>query len=374
MTRPLNVLHVYKDYAPVAGGIENHIRALAEAQVAAGHAVTVLVTNPSRLPPYEMINDVRVIRATRIATVASTPLSIQLVAKLRSSKPDITHLHFPYPIGEIAQLVSGKRRPFVLTYHSDIVRQQRLRSLYDPLLMNVLRKSKRIIATSDRYVNSSVYLQSFAGKCTVVPLSVDYQRFSGANALVGRGSRPVALFVGQHRYYKGVDDLLEAILEVDVDLLVGGDGPMRGDWQRLAAELGVEERVRFLGHVADDSLPGLYASADLFVLPSNSRAEAFGKVLLEAMATGLPCITTELGTGTSYVVEHMKTGLVVPPRDPTALAKAMQTILSDDTLRKRMGRRGQARVMREFGPQRMCRMVEDVYRRVLDAPTGVPEM
>lgn len=363
----MKIMHVYKDYFPVPGGIENHVKTLAEAQALSGHDVMVLVTNPSGLLPDETINGVHVVRARRLATIASTPLSVDLIYKLTSAKADVTHLHFPYPIGEVGQLIAGHRRPYVITYHSDVVRQQRLLALYHPLLMRVLRRSRRIIATSARYVESSRYLSWFKEKCTVVPLSVDAKTFSEATALLPRAGRPVILFVGQHRHYKGVDDLLRALAFVDADLLIGGDGPMRPAWERLSSELNLGDRVRFLGHVPDDALPGLYASADVFVLSANSRAEAFGKVLLEAMAAGLPCITTELGTGTSYVVQHEVTGLVVPPRNPMALAGAMERLLKDEALRQRMGVRGQERVARKFSPQRMTQSVEAVYRDALQA-------
>ncbi len=120
----MRILHVYKDYAPILGGIENHVRLLAEAQVAAGHEVSVLVTNPAGL--YTTVgteHGVRVIRAARLATVASTPLSPALPLDLWRQQPDIVHLHFPYPVGEISQLLLRRGRRTVMTYHSDVVRQ-----------------------------------------------------------------------------------------------------------------------------------------------------------------------------------------------------------------------------------------------------------
>ena len=106
----LSIVHVYKDYWPVVGGIENHIKDLAEAEAALGHAVTVLVTNPGGCAARETINGVQVIRAGRLATVASTPLSLTLPFLLAKLRPDITNVHFPYPLGEVSQwLLRGKR-------------------------------------------------------------------------------------------------------------------------------------------------------------------------------------------------------------------------------------------------------------------------
>ena len=362
----MRIVHVYKDYFPILGGIENHVRTLAEAQAASGHEVTVLVTNPGELATTETLRGVRVVRARRLSTVASTPLSLHILFALRALKPDVTHLHFPYPLGEISQLLAGRRRRYVITYHSDVVRQRRLLFFYRPLLMRVLRQSQRIVATSQQYIDSSIFLSRLKEKCTVIPLSVDPQPFAEAVPLIPKADVPVILFVGRHRYYKGVDDLLLALRRLDARLLVGGDGPMRETWELLAGELGMDHRVQFLGDVAADVLPALYASADIFVLPANSRAEAFGKVLLEAMAAGLPCITTELGTGTSYAVQDGITGFVVPPRQPDALSEAIRRLLSDGELRRAMGARGRERVCHHFTTESMVASVEKVYHAALD--------
>jgi rhamnosyl/mannosyltransferase len=360
----MHIVHLYKDYYPILGGIENHVRALAELQAAAGQCVTVLVTNPGGQPGREERAGVTIVRAPRLATVASTPLSLTFPLLLRRLQPDITHLHFPYPIGEASQWLLGRRRPYVITYHSDVVRQQSILRLYRPLLRRVLRGAARILPTSENYVRSSPYLRPLAARCTVVPLSVDPAPFAGASPLLPAANVPTLVFMGRHRYYKGLDDLLHALRGLDARLLVGGDGPMRAGWERLSGKLGLSEQVCFLGDVPDADLPRLYASGDIFVLPANSRAEAFGAVLLEAMAAGLPCVTTELGTGASYVVQHERTGLVAPPRNPAALHAALQRLLGDPALRRQMGAAGRARVLAEFTPQQLLQRVQAVYEEV----------
>lgn len=373
----MNILHVYKDYYPVLGGIENHVKVLAEAQAQAGHHVIVLVTALGPRTTIEDIGGVRVIKAGRFATVASTPLSLSLPIILARLRPDITHLHFPYPLGEAAQTLLGRSRRTVITYHSDIVRQQDLLRLYRPLLWRVLAKADRIIATSPNYVATSPYLQRFADKCVIIPLGVDVDRFQqadpaqvAATRTKGR-QRPILLFVGRLRYYKGLDDLLRAMAllrdsreHLTATLLICGSGPMESAWRALAHELGIAENVHFLGDVPDEALPALYHAADLYVLPANSRAEAFGVALLEAMAAGLPVISTEVSTGTSYVNIHGETGLIVPPRDPERLAQAIATLLNDPALRQRLGAQAQARVRAEFSQTAMIERVLDLYSEV----------
>ncbi len=371
----MRILHVYKDYNPIFGGIENHIQWLAEAQVANGHSVEVLVTNPAGLPPVEIINGVRVIRAGRLATVASTPLSLSFPWHLARLKPDITHLQFPYPLGELSQLLvsrlSAGRRPFILSYQSDVVKQQRILRFYRPLLDRVLRRADLILASSPQYIESSEFLRPLAHRCRPLPLGIDPAPFApdGADKPAGRPVR--IFFMGRHRYYKGLDTLLQALpLVPEAELVAGGDGPMRPEWEALAAELGLDDRVRFLGEIPAADLPDHYRQADLFCLPSNSRAEAFGIVLLEAMAAGLPCVTTELGTGTSFVVQHEQTGLVVPPADPAALAAALNRLVANPALRRQYGAAGRARLLNEFTIEAMVERVEAVYREIVGEVEG----
>src|SRR5258706_15897332 len=173
----MKILHIYKDYYPVVGGIENHLRQLAEAQAGRGHAVTVLATAPSWRTRIEMRGGVRVILAGRLATLASTPLSLALALQLFRQRPDITHLHFPYPVGDLAQALCGRGRRTGVTYHSDIVRQKGLLRLYAPLLRRTLARADGIIATSPRYVETSPFLAPMAARCTVIPYGIETERF-----------------------------------------------------------------------------------------------------------------------------------------------------------------------------------------------------
>jgi len=368
----VKILHIYKDYFPVLGGIENHIKVLAEAQAGVGHEVTALVCDPSCRTCTETLNGVRVIKAGRLATVASMPLSLSQPAVLRKLRPDVAHVHSPYPLGEAANWLLGRARVTVITHHSDVVRQQGWLRLYGPCLRRVLRAADRVIATSPRYIETSPWLWPVRGKCVVVPLGVDHVRFAPpARPVTGHGRmtdvRPLILFAGRLRYYKGLDTLLHALAFVPgVQLTVVGDGPMRGELERLTDVLDLRGRVTFTGEVSDEDLPGHYRAADVFVLPANARAEAFGTVLLEAMASGLPCVTTEVGSGTSWVVQDGVTGLVVPPRDPQALTGAIRALLDNPQLRGAMGLAARARVEEEFTTERMVARVQAVYEEALE--------
>jgi glycosyltransferase involved in cell wall biosynthesis len=376
---PLSILHVYKDYAPVVGGIENHVRALAEAQVRAGHRVTVLVANRAPRTEVAMLGGVRVIRVARWATVASTPIAPGFFRWLPRVDADIMHLQYPHPPGEVAWLLLGKGRRMVVSYQSDIVRQRVLGFLYRPLMTRVLDRADAIIATSQAYVESSPELTRRRGRCSVVPLGIDVERFSRPPAeevaslrerlLPDTGTRPVLLFVGCLRYYKGLDVLLRALVRLPgAVLLVIGDGPMRSPCEALARNLSLSHRVVFAGQVSEEDLPACYRLGDLFVLPANSRAEAFGTVLAEAMASGLPVVSTELDTGTSWVNEDGVTGLVVAPSDAGALAAAVGGLLADPERRARLGAAARTRAVAELSRETMVARVEEVYRGVLEGP------
>ncbi|HHB90688.1 MAG TPA: glycosyltransferase [Anaerolineae bacterium] len=366
----MRILHIYKDYHPVLGGIENHLRWLAEAQAARGHDVTVLVTNPAGMRTVvREENGVRVIRAARFATVASTPLSLSLPAILAREKPDIVHLQFPYPVGEVSQWLL-RRAPTVISYQSDVVRQATILRFYNPLLKRVLQQAARILASSPNYIQSSPWLRPLAHKCTVVPLAIDVQRFSiprhdEVARIRQRFPGPLLLFVGRLRYYKGLDYLIRAMKHVDATLLIIGTGPEAARLGAMSYELGLAQKIHFLGDIGDTLLPAYYQAADVFVLPASHRSEAFGIVLLEAMAAGTPLISTELGTGTSWVNQDGVTGLVTRPRDPTALVEAIHTLLRDDTLRHAMGERARQRARSEFDLPVLVERVERVYEEVL---------
>ncbi|KPL24121.1 MAG: glycosyl transferase family 1 [Anaerolineae bacterium SM23_84] len=367
----MRILHIYKDYYPIVGGMENHIKMLSEALVQRGHQVTVLVTHPTSRTHIEEINGVYVIKAGRLATVASAPLSLALPIILRRQRPDIAHLHFPYPIGEVSQLLFGRASRTIITYHSDVVRQKGLLKLYRPLLWKALHKADGIIATSPKYIDTSPYLSRVREKCTVIPLGLELQRFlhvseSQVEPIQEAYGSPLLLFVGRLRYYKGLEYLLAAMSEIPCKLLIVGSGPMEDEWRQLAESLRLSDKVVFLGQVTDDDLPPYYHASDIFVLPASERSEAFGTVQVEAMASGLPVVCTELGTGTSFVNVHGQTGLVVPPADPPALAAAILKLLASEDLRRTMGRRGRERASREFSAQTMVDRTITLYEKVLN--------
>lgn len=386
----MRITMLNKYYPPHLGGIEYHMRDLAEALSAAGHGVHAIVANEGREATFETLNGVAVTRLPRLFAYASTPVAPDMKRAIaeesaRPDHPDVFHLHFPYPWGEVSWLaarggrgaLSGWRArhdvPTVLTYHSDIVRQRVLGAAYAPILHRVLDRVDTVIASSPDMVEHSAELSRVADKCRVVPFGIHVERFAATpertasaaglreHHAPSHGERPVVLFVGRLIYYKGADVLIRAMADVDADLVMIGRGPLRPELDALADSLGISGRVGFVEPVGDDDLAAWYHAADIFCLPSVARSEAFGLVQLEAHAAGTPVVSTQLTTGVPFVNPDGVTGLTVPPGDVPALAEALRTLVTDDALRLRLGAQAAERAVRDFTIERMVSDTVAVY-------------
>jgi rhamnosyl/mannosyltransferase len=144
-----------------------------------------------------------------------------------------------------------------------------------------------------------------------------------------------------------------SLMPDDVQLFLGGVGPLTQDLQQQAEALGIARRVHFLGKILETELPAYYQACDLFCLPSVTQAEAFGIVQVEAMAAGKPVVNTNLGNGVNFVTQDGVTGLTVPPNNSRALAAALQILLQNPTQRLQLGANGRARAESEFSLETM---------------------
>lgn len=383
---PYDILQANKLYHPVVGGIETVVRDVATGLAERGHNSRVLAATPVGRGGLSTVEGVYVRKTASFGRVQSVPVSpaypVQLFKEARDV--DIVHHHLPNPLGPISHaLTPSTDVSTVVTYHSDIVRQKTALQLYAPILRSFLDSVDRILVTSPRLLEQSEFLAPHREKCTVVPLSIDTERIVGSTKedrnvtdddLVVDGTidagEPIILFVGRLNYYKGVEYLLDAMAAVDAKLLIVGEGERREALERRARKRGVADRVRFLGHVDDDTLADCYEAADVFVLPSVEPSEAFGIVQLEAMAHEVPVVNTDLPTGVPWVSLDGETGLTVPPRDSDALAKAITDLLTDDDRRRAFGRNGRERVLEFFTRTSMLDRIEAVYADVLENQAG----
>ena len=367
----MKVLHVGKYYPPVPGGMERVLQLLCEGERRQVDS-RALVAGTHRTTVHEVRNGVPVTRAGRLATIGSVGLSPSLPFEVLRAPRDITVLHEPNPVALVADCVTRGRGPLLVYFHSEVVRAEwKYALLYRPFLRRVLNRAARIIVASPSMAERAEQLAPYRHKCVVIPYGIDTAPLALTAAVRARAASlraelgtPLVLFTGRLVPYKGVDVLLRAMARMAARLVVVGDGPLRGalEAQARATCLG---RVTFAGTVADEELTALYHACDVFVLPSVTRAEAFGMVQIEAMACGKPVVSTSVPSGVPWVNQHDETGLIVPPGDANALARALQCLVENPALRARLGDEGRCRVAREFTAARMAERTVALYREVL---------
>ena len=370
----LKVLHFFKVYLPESvGGVEQVIYQLCESSARHGVVgeVLALSDSPAELPL--TVGTHRVHQVRRNFSFASTGVSWQAIAKLRelAEQADVIHYHFPWPFMDIAHYLADIRRPNVVTYHSDIIRQKHLLRVYRPLMRRFLRQADRIIVTSPNYFATSSILGEFKQKVAVIPIGLDRAsyppaRMEARQSWIDRlGDERFFLFVGVMRYYKGLHILLKALQGTSLKVVIVGAGPLERELRRQAEALCVEQNLVFLGRVDEADKIALLELCYGVVFPSHLRSEAFGISLLEGAMFGKPLISSEIGTGTSYINIHGETGLVVPPDDPSAFRAAMQRLWDDPVLAGRMGAKAVERFQYLFTAESMARRHSELYREVL---------
>ncbi|MBZ8140428.1 glycosyl transferase family 1 [Rubrivivax gelatinosus] len=371
--RPGSCLQLSKFYPPILGGIETIVRDITQGLVDRGWNVDVLCANTQ---PTTVIEEghPRIVRAASLAKVASTSMAPAMIRQLaRLGRHDIVHIHLPDPMTNLALWLVRPQARVVVHWHSDIVKQKTLLKLYAPLQSWLLRRADAIIATSPPYAASSPWLQPHMDKVHFVPGCIEDplhgQDEPTLRAQVERirasvGGRRIVFALGRMTYYKGFDVLIDAAarLPEDTVVLLGGVGELQEELQARAQSLGLGDRVRFVGRIPEEELAAHYQAADVFCLPSLMRSEAFGMVLVEALAHGRPIVATEIpGSGVPWVNRHGLSGLNVPPGDAPALARALNRLLADSALARTFGAAGRERFERDFTVPTMIDAVEKLY-------------
>ena len=355
--RKLRILQVNKAYYPHIGGIESLVRTYAEDFMKCPDIdMQVLVCQDKRgKTSHEVIEGVPVTRAGSMGTFASCPLSLSFFHLFRkmAKNADVILFHMPFPLGDLACILSGFKGKAVLAWHSDVVKQKKLLFFYKPVLMKFLRRADMIITATQGHIDSSAFLPAFRDKCRVIPYGINADKYinSPARPILTeklRDKKAVkVLFTGRLVYYKGADVLLRAFEKVQgCELFMVGTGSLREELETQARKLG--GRVHFLGVLSDEDLKAAFRDCDIFVLPSVANSEAFGIVQLEAMVYGKPVINTSLPTGVPFVSVHGETGITVPPSDENALADALNLLAKDAPLREKYGKAAAERVNTHF--------------------------
>src|SRR3954470_5245006 len=338
--------------------------------------IRVVAANDSSETVRERRGGVEVIRSAAYGEAASVPLCPTLPWHLWTSKADCVVLHEPNPIAGTALWLRTPARRLIIWHHSDLLRPWWALPTYSRIVQRTLyRRADCVIVSSPALAAQSTLVQ-VAPRIAVIPFGIDLDRYrrvdpdrqAQVDAIRARMPGPRLLFVGRLVYYKGLHVLLDAAHEWPGTFVIAGDGPLEPALRAQAAALGLGERVRFVGRVADEELPAYYQACDAFVLPSIARTEAFGVVQVEAMAAGLPVVSTRLPTGVPWVNRDGVSGLVVPPGDAAALGAALGSLAGDRDLRECLAAGAQRRADALFSRERMVRIFRDVVEAVVRSP------
>ena len=369
-------LHVYRTYFPdPTGGLQEAIRQISLSTKACGVDNTVFTLSPHPTPSELMRPEARVVRCRSWAAPASCDIggraAFSCFARL-ARESDIVHYLFPWPFGDVLHATVRPDRPAVLTYISDVVRQRWLGAAYAPLMWKTLRSMRAIVANCPAYARTSPILSdpSIRHKVRVIPLGIDEHSYpnTGDDGIFERAGirsdEPFFLFIGVLRYYKGLDFLIRGAKSVGARIVIAGSGPEGHRLMALAQEC-ESDNVVFAGQLTDAEKVALIKRCRALVLPSHLRSEAYGMVLVEASMFARPMVSCEIGTGTSFVNMHEETGFVVPPEDPGALAAAMNTLLSEESLANCMGVSARKRYELLFSGQALGNAYSSLFRETM---------
>jgi rhamnosyl/mannosyltransferase len=368
----MRVLHFYRTYFPdTVGGIEQVINQMARGTSALGIKTEVLSLTREKRPQTIELDGHLAHSAKLDFQIASTGFSLSAFSRFAklAARADVIHYHYPWPFMDLVHLALRVRKPSVVTYHSDIIRQKNLLKLYRPLKQKFLDSVDRIVATSPNYAMTSEVLSRYRHKISVIPIGLDKASYPvPAPELVEQWRQRVGnrffLFVGMIRYYKGLHILLDAVRDTPFPVVIVGAGPVEEELKAQARRLGLKN-VHFLGALPEVDKVALLQLCYAMVFPSHLRSEAFGVSLLEGAMYRKPLISSEIGTGTSYINVADETGLVVPPSDPGALRAAMQTLWDNPALAAGMGEKGEARYWELFTARQMACSYAALYRDVV---------
>lgn len=364
----MRILHFYKTSFPdTMGGVEQVINQIARGANKLGVQTDVLSLTPDRVARTIEIDGYTAHRARLDFQIASTGFSASAFLRFSelAKKVDVIHYHFPWPFMDIVHFATRVKKPTVVTYHSDIIKQKHLLKLYRPLMNKFLASVDRIVATSPNYLATSDVLNKFSGKVSVIPIGLDKSTYPTPTPdrlqyWRERLGSKFFLFVGVLRYYKGLHILMEAAQGTDYPIVIVGAGPIEFELKAQAAQLGLSN-IHFLGQLPDEDKVALLTLCYAVLFPSHLRSEAFGISLLEGAMYGKPMVSSEIGTGTTFINIADETGLVVPPSDPAALRQAMQYLWEHPEQAAEMGKRAEERYWKHFTADQMVRSYVDLY-------------
>ena len=392
---PLNICLISYEFPPMTGGEGAYTYGLAKALSDSGHRVSVITADVEERRRVSK-NKIEIIPITPIKKPGLKLFSFNLKAMKKIveiyNNQNIDILHFTYDFYKITIKKEKISVPIIATLHHPWSAERRFIKAKIPLfrpgyfrrlvvLSYFAKMSKEICENADKLIAISKYTaQSYidefhipSDKIEIIPNAVDTNKFHPEvdgyevrKKMNLKEKDRVVLFVGRLDYNKGIEYLLRSFSRIDKEgiearLVIVGEGALKKYIHAFTCKYPFKNSIIHVGHVSEEDLPKFYAASDLVVQPS--LMEGFGIVLLEAMASGKPCVATRAG-GVEDAVINGETGLLVPPADSYSLYHAIHTLLTDDKLSKEFGTAGRKRVEKYFTWDKVAKRTIEVYKKL----------
>ncbi|MCB9802591.1 glycosyltransferase family 4 protein [Candidatus Nomurabacteria bacterium] len=380
----MKIAEVTSTFPPYKGGMGNVAYYNAWSLATLGHEVTVFTPKYYKIKKDEEL-PFAVKRLRPWFKYGNAGILPQLWWHL--PKFDVVHLHYPFFGGAetIYFLDKIKDIKLVVTYHMDVVGTGLMAKFFkwhtQYVLPKILDRADKIIVTSKDYANFSNLsgrLKTESEKFVEIPCGVNHLLYKPRpkdTELLKKYDlydKKVILFVGgldKAHYFKGINVLIQAMQAFsdsdDVRCLIVGDGELRSSYQSMVDSFGLAKKIIFTGFIGDNMLPKFYNLADIFVLPSIDKSEAFGIVALEAMASAKPVIASDL-PGVRSVVDKQKTGLLVKPGSVDNLVAMLKTLLVKNQLRTDYGLAGREKVLQKYTWEKVGYKLDNVFKDCLE--------
>lgn len=370
MKRFLLIAETY--YPRIGGGVRyeidliNHFRSL-------GYTYDIITVGEDNRTTIEKEDGGVVIRIPNQLQFSTARLSTGMPLYLlrHLSRYDLFHFNAPNPLGELSFLLTRILRipkvKTVCSFHGEVISAKPFFKLYNQwLLKSHLRACHGVIASSPQIVKTTPLLTLFKDKVSIIPYGIDTEKFCPKpNWDSEVQNRPLKyLFVGRLVRYKGLFVMLDAMIKSKGTLDIVGGGPLKSDLLAKVKENNLQDRVFFRDQISDEELLQYYQNADVITLPSIDRGESYGYALVEGMACGACAISTELGTGTSFVNSHGETGIVLEPGDVQGLIEAMNSLENNRDELARFRKNALKRANGMFSKEKMLQSTVDLYKKL----------
>lgn len=368
--KPTVVLHVYKILLAFEGGIPAIIRQITGAKHTAIQSRILVTSTLDTYTEHEKnLKQVKLYKTFSFGNLFSMPIAplYPLWFWYHARKSDIVDYHYPFPLVDLAVfLYFPKKTQLVVHWHADITKQKKLLKLLAPLISHTLQRADKILVSSPVLIDKSPFLATVKQKCQVIPFGIAPHWFDAPDPTLLKTVRTeypnFILAVGRLVNYKGFDILIEAMQFIDIPVIIVGEGIEYERLQKLAHHYAVSDKVIFTGKISARRLKCYYHACRLFAFPSISEAEAFGIVQLEAMVCKKPIVNTALNSAVPWVARDGKEAITVPKNDAHALQEAINRLLNNEALARKMGAAAYQRVINYFSDRYFVDTTQRAYQ------------